>query len=209
MRLNTRNLAKCHSQQDKPPSLSLQGYGSQETPGKIPVSLPSKCNRWNCTLSTVFSLVVKNINWRLSVSVFAVSHAKHARDPRGAFDWEIRILDFTIKHEIRFRISTERNPFSRRILSNNGKSNPDFPIESTLNVGMNVLFMGDRSLCSSAFDVVTIVQIQRTKQRKLGNNSSTEIAFVVKKNPEVGMVDFKPKFPFHGTFKVDVEVRYR
>ena len=40
----------------------------------------------------------------------------------GAFNWEIRISDFTIKHEIRFRISTDRNPFTRRILSNNGKS---------------------------------------------------------------------------------------
>ena len=33
------------------------------------------------------------------------------------FDFKIRIPDFTIKHEIRFRISTDRNPFSRRILS--------------------------------------------------------------------------------------------
>ena len=41
------------------------------------------------------------------------------------FDFKIRISDFTIKHEIRFWISTNRNPFSRQILLNNRNRNPE------------------------------------------------------------------------------------
>ena len=67
------------------------------------------------------------LSYRVLFHVLVILLQAFVTEFEGAFDWEIRISDFTIKHEIRFRISTDRNPFSRRILSNNGKSKSGFP----------------------------------------------------------------------------------